>query len=1147
MYITQLEIDNFKSFSKKTRIPVFEGFTVISGPNGSGKSNIIDSILFCLALSGARGLRAEKLTDLINLNSGKNTAEVGITFSDGTTIRRKIKRTARGYYSYNYLNDRLCKQSDVLEFLSRCGIKPEGYNVVMQGDITRIMEMSDGERRRIVDEIAGVAEFDKKRDQALGELEVVRERIEREELLLRELSVRLEELASEREQALKYRQWQDQLDYFRGCRSAAQLQEYERDHAQLLRIVGEHQQELAGIADRRVLLEEETGNVRREIAAIDREIDDKSGTEYRRLISGIEEAKADIRLAEQSIERDRKEKGANLEAINRVYMDARRAETRAGECAESIRNLTIDRSNLAMELATMRAEAETVDARLLKESDKIAGAKDDLFSLMGRAEERRGVRSDLLHQQDILIEKSRIRTSERERLETRITQISAEYGEKEKSCAEYEECGARIAEERAALDRALSRTESNLLAHRSSLEKLKKEIRSKEQELMRLEAQNQASGGAGGRALEAVLGMEGVYGTIAQLGRAPPEYAVALNTAAGNRLNHVVVENDSVAAGAIAYLKANRLGRMTFLPLNKLNVPALGPLRDRDVVDYAVNLLEFDPMFEKAFGLVFAGTVVIDTLDTARKKMGRYRMVTLEGDLLEKSGAMTGGSSQQKRSIGFGVAADEEISRVRVEIAGLEAEASDLEGAIARLTEAGEEGRRQRSGLEEQRARYAMLKEEYARRMTELGQEKAEIQSSLDSMREEVRDGGEQLAALEEQLDTVSRELADLTGEIDALKRKLDDTEIPALTEQLERLRKEVDENERRLRNKDADIADMQRERQYFSKRIEELEAERTRIADKNAALDEAISAAQQLIGDKKVAIDDLERQQQEFSKELTALREKRDARAEDLKNIEHSLLDLDGDAERVRLQIGALQERAQALEGEIAGLREEVGDARTDLSLSEIDAGMAEAEEKIRKLGAVNMLAIEEYDRVCQRVSDRTEKKEILSKERTTLLERIEKFERMKYDTFMEAYTAIDENFRKIFARLTSGSGRLVLENEEDPFSGGLTFAVQPRDKKVHLLSSLSGGEKSLTTLAFIFSIQQYMPAPFYALDEIDMFLDATNVERIGNLIKELSADAQSIIVSLRKPTIERADRIMGVTLRPDKSTYVTGVKSNA
>jgi chromosome segregation protein len=249
---------------------------------------------------------------------------------------------------------------------------------------------------------------------------------------------------------------------------------------------------------------------------------------------------------------------------------------------------------------------------------------------------------------------------------------------------------------------------------------------------------------------------------------------------------------------------------------------------------------------------------------------------------------------------------------------------------------------------------------------------------------------------------------------------------------------------------------------------------------------------------------------------------------------------------ERVRMQIDALTERERSMLAELAALREVVGDMEVDLDLAAIDAGIAEAEHALKKIGAVNMLAIEEYDRVSSRVEERTSKKGVLSRERSMLLERIERYEKMKYDAFMTAFSAIDANFREIFARLTEGSGRLVLENEEDPFSGGMTFAVQPRDKKVHLLSALSGGEKSLTTLAFIFSIQQYMPAPFYALDEVDMFLDGSNVGRIASMISDLSGNAQSIIVSLRKPMIERADRIVGVTIRADKSTYVTGVRND-
>ena len=230
----------------------------------------------------------------------------------------------------------------------------------------------------------------------------------------------------------------------------------------------------------------------------------------------------------------------------------------------------------------------------------------------------------------------------------------------------------------------------------------------------------------------------------------------------------------------------------------------------------------------------------------------------------------------------------------------------------------------------------------------------------------------------------------------------------------------------------------------------------------------------------------------------------------------------------------------------ELQVLREQAGDVESDLDLAAIDAGILEAERAQKRIGAVNMLAIDECDRVGARIEERTAKKDVLSRERTMLLERIERYEKMKYDAFMTAYRAIDANFQEIFARLTEGSGRLVLDNEEDPFSGGMTFAVQPRDKKVHLLSALSGGEKSLTTLAFIFSIQQYMPAPFYALDEVDMFLDGSNVGRIATMISELSGNAQSIIVSLRKPMIERANRIVGVTIRADKSTYVTGVQNN-
>ena len=1146
MYITHLEIDNFKSFARKTKIPFFEGFTVISGPNGSGKSNIIDSILFALALSGARGLRAEKLTDLINVNTGKNTAEVGVTFSDGTTIRRRIKRTPAGYYSYNYLNGRLCKQGDVIEFLAKLGVKPEGYNVVMQGDITRIMEMSDGERRKIIDEIAGVAEFDSKREQALSELEVVRERIEREEILLGELAARLDALQHEREQAIEYRRWQEQLEHFGRCRGAALVRQKEQEIGTLHDLMRDQQAEVVRITGETEAATARLEEARERQRAVDDEINRKSGPEYLDLVGRLEEARGGIKLAEKTIERLMANRNENLEAVQRVYMDSRRAEAKVEECAGQIRNLSIDRANLAMELSGQREQMKAIEERIAGESKEVEGLKDQLFARLQDLESKKELRAKILREQDIFIEKSRMRTSERERLEARIRQIDEELANKQEQVTEYSSCMADCEAQKREVEREISDVESTLFARRSALDRLQKEIRENEQELMRFEAQQQAQGDAGGRAMEFVLGMDGAHGTVAQLGRAPPEYATALDIAAMGRLRWVIVDNDGIASDAIRYLRENRLGRVTFLPLNKLRVPILSPLEaDPGIIGYAVDLLEFDPAFERAFRVVFGATVVVDTLERARRLMGRYRMVTLDGDFVEKSGAMTGGV-QKKKIRGFGVAVDDEITRVRATLAGLEAEAAEIGASIGRLAEVSEAKRAERSAVDEQVARYRMLTEEFSKRIEVLTGEKQTLEATLREMLRDAKTGGEELARLEADLERTADEIARISGEVDDLKKKLDDTEIPALTGQYEDLRRAVEDIERRLRNKDADITDAKRERQHFANRVEELTAERDRLVAKNQEIDGEIAAAGEEIEGRRRLIVQLEARQKEFSDELAGLHEKRDRVLGEIRSLDREVLELTGAMERVRMQIDALVERERSLLAELAALREQAGDVETDLDLAAIDAGIAEAERALKKIGAVNMLAIEECDRVSTRVEERTAKKEVLSRERTMLLERIEKYEKMKYDAFMTAYRAIDANFQEIFARLTEGSGRLVLDNEEDPFSGGMTFAVQPRDKKVHLLSALSGGEKSLTTLAFIFSIQQYMPAPFYALDEVDMFLDGSNVGRIAAMISELSGNAQSIIVSLRKPMIERADRIVGVTIRPDKSTYVTGVQNN-
>ena len=696
------------------------------------------------------------------------------------------------------------------------------------------------------------------------------------------------------------------------------------------------------------------------------------------------------------------------------------------------------------------------------------------------------------------------------------------------------------------LDRTLSELEGTVFAQRSSLERLKAEIREYEQDAFRLEAAQQARGESGGRAIEAVMAMEHVHGTIAELGKAPAEYSTALNIAAGNKLQFVVCDDDQVASDAIQYLKAEKLGRVTFLPLNKLKPPALPPLKEPGVIDYAVNLLEYDPKYDRAFAVTLGATVVVDTLERARKLIGKYRMVTLEGELLEKSGAMTGGATRKQGGRGFGAAVDDEIIRIRSHLAEIQGEASTLDAGIKRLTEEVDKQRAKRNEIDQNIARQGMFTEEFSRRFEAITVEKQTIEAAVARQKEETGNGAAELTLLEADLDKTTEAINAIQSQVEEIKKRLDDTNIPVLTDQIEKKRKEIEESERRLRNKEGDINDAMRERQHFTSRLTEPGEDRKRQDDRNGQIDADITGFNEQIATCKSQIVALEARQKEFSGELDELRTRRSETTRQIQESELKLMKFDAEKERLTIQMVAIEERARTLGIEVDMLRHQVGDLDTNLSLLEIEGRIAEADGALRKIGAVNMLAIEEYEKVQRQVEERTVRKDTLSHERTTLIERIEKFEQMKYEAFTTAFHAIDTNFREIFARLTSGSGHLILENEEDPFAGGMTFAVQPRDKKVHLLSSLSGGEKSLTTLAFIFSIQRYIPAPFYAFDEVDMSLDGSNVERIASMITELAPQSQFVIVSLRKPMIEAAQRIMGVTLRPDKSTLVTGVKAN-
>lgn len=1146
MHIVQVEIDNFKSFSRKTRIPFFGGYTVISGPNGSGKSNIIDAVLFVLSLSSSRNLRAESMTDFINTTSGKNTAEVTLEFSDGTRIKRKIKQTPSSVYSYYYLNDKTSSQSEVLEYLAKNGIKPHGYNVVMQGDVGRIMNMSDFERRGIIDSIAGVAEFDEKKDRALQELDQVRAKIEREELLLTEYTRQLEDLAGAREDAVKYVNLTKELEYLQAARKSADIKKLESELT-VIASSRQDQEALRAQHEESIRMEENERDARREeVADLDKKIADKQGPEYLKIVSGQEEQKANIRVAEDTISRRKKDKETVLAKMNLLYNEIHKYQNSFNDKNKEAQTLQIDRANLAMELESQKKVLAKAEELVAKRSKDSKGAQAELVDLMRQLESKKEERSVIVVQRDGIIEKSRVRLSEMDKYNREQESLKEERVSVTEELAGITKQIDDVKAERQIIVKQIAESERQMMLVKKNLDGVRGEISRLTQRQMRLEAEQKASG-ASDRALDAVSGFDGVFGTISKLGKVlNAEHTVALNIAAGGRLNNVITSDDQVAADCISCLKEERLGRLTFLPLNKLKASQpLPPVAGNGVIDYAINLLDFDSEYRDAFSLVFGQTVVVTNLDAARRLMGRFRMVTLDGELLEKGGSMTGGSIN-KNIRGFGVAAGRESVELAAKIEELRVQESDLVSADKRNEGVCAGLREEKSAKDSEITSLELRASNCNRTLKKIDEDEAEAVHLREEIERDSKERADEIAALEQEIGTLTDSIEEINKKVENLRSLLNEEEFNLLTEQLRKAQSSVNDAQRRLETKTNELNAVLLERKHFKQELDGKTGERAAAEEQLKEYDADITRANEDISRARDAIESFKEQIKAFTGEIEELSNERARVQNAADEAQLKIAKLNGEVERCKVQIAAFDEKSASLSASIAEMKGSITeDVECELSLEEIQDKIISTERAIKRLGNVNQQAIEQYDELEKKTAEKTEKTETLSREREAILAKIEGFKQMKHDAFMNSYNAINANFQRIYRMLNDGSGQLVLDDYEDPFTGGMTFEVSPKGKEVHRLKMMSGGEKSLTTLSFIFAIQQHMPAPFYALDEVDSNLDGLNVERLSQMVREICESSQFVIVSHRKPMIEAADRMMGVTVRPgDKSTLVTGVK---
>ncbi|WP_267162668.1 chromosome segregation protein SMC [Halovenus salina] len=1177
MYIKELVLDNFKSFGRKTRIPFYEDFTTVTGPNGSGKSNVIDSVLFALGLARTSGIRAEKLTDLIynpghqegesfqgqreasvevvmdNANRTLSRAQVvnaagsdDVGDVDEITVKRRVKETEENYYSYYYINGRSVNLSDIQDLLAQAGITPEGYNVVMQGDVTEIINMTPGSRREIIDEIAGVAQFDEKKEAAFEELDVVEERIDEADLRIEEKTERLDQLEDERQTALQYQELREQKGTYESYRKAAELEDKRADREELEEQIAETAETLE---KRQATLDERQGELMRvesDLEHLNGEIERKGEDEQLALKREMEEIKGDIARLEDRIENQRERIEDAENERKQAFVEVDRKQEELDEIESEIRELKVEKSSIAADVQEKEESLEAVETRIDEVGEEFEEVKEELQEKKTQLEETKAEKNDLQREQDRLLDEARRRSSEKREKKEAIETASERIPELEADIDDLEVELDKARDNHETIGEVVDDLRIEKRERQSDLDEIEDELNAAQQEYAELEAKAGQSEGSYGRAVTTVLNadIDGVHGTVAQLGSVSNQYATACETAAGGRLANVVTDDDQVGQRCIEFLKSRNAGRATFLPITKMRQRSLPSLPNHDgVVDFAYNLVDFGSEYAGIFSYVLGDTLVVDDIETARELMGEFRIVTLDGDLVEKSGAMTGGSKKGSRYSFEGT--DGKLERVAARINDLEDERQSirtevreledrLEDARDRETEAAEQVRDIESEIEKRESEI----EETEARIETLNEELAEIEAEREAVSEKM---DELEAAIAEQ----NEEIAAIQSTIEELEAEVEDSELPELTAKAESIREDIDDANARIDDLDGQLSQLSLEQEYAEEAIEELNEDIEAAQERKAEAEETIVELETEIDEKSDRLDEKEAEVAELESELAELKAEREELRDEVETARRERDEAREQAAAVESELGELRQERETLDWEIEELEAEVGDYDPEEipDHEEVEAEIARLEGEMTALEPVNMLAIEEYDSVKEDLDELRERKATLVEEAEGIRERIDTFEARKKETFMDAYEAIDEQFRDIFERLSNGTGRLHLEDEDDPFNGGLTMKAQPGDKPIQRLNAMSGGEKSLTALAFIFAIQRHNPAPFYALDEVDAFLDAANAELVGEMVDELAGEAQFVVVSHRSAMLDRSERAIGVTMQDDNISAVTGI----
>lgn len=1167
MYLKSLEVHGFKSFANKLVFEFHDGITAIVGPNGSGKSNVADAVRWVLGEQSAKQLRGAKMEDIIfsgtQMRKPQGFAYVAITINnedhqlkipyEEVKIARRVYRSGESEY---LLNGAACRLRDIQELLFDTGIGKEGYSIIGQGQIDKILSGKPEDRRELFDEAAGIVKFKKRKNMAEKNLEEERQNLVRIEDILSELEKQVEPLEKQSQKAKEYLSYRDEL---RNLDIHVFLTEYRQNQSTMVELQGKEE-----IADHDLKqAEADYEQAKAEYVTLEETLEKQNQQmeECRETITAdklkYNQCEGDIKLLQEQIHAVRQNEAHYQEQMGTL-------DQRLEALAEDQNSYREQETLLEQELQDSTRQQSQMSAKRQEVSDHIRDLEEEIAShnaeILAAADENTGVKTQEERFQTLL-EQNNIKKVE---MTKRILENKTEAVALQETLDQEKQALDDLSDKIQEMDHIGEEMSRSVRSLQGELEQLQGEHRDREQHyhmdnsrlnsLKNMTERYEGFGQSIKRVMEQKRQYPGIIGVVADIIRVNQKYEIAVETALGGSIQNIVTDDEQTAKSMIQYLKKNRFGRATFLPLTNIhgrsNGQASNILSEEGVIGLASTLVEAEPRFSGLLEYLLGRFVVVDHIDHAIALAKKYhhtiRIVTTEGELLNPGGSMSGGAFKNNNNL---LGRRREMEDLEKSVAEHRERMQEITALIQEKEKQGSEMQKQieaNHGIREDlilkqntaKLRYDRADEDMNKNREALEQIQFESQG-IESQKEEIRRQLEQLQDQRKEVENQNKvreeRIVQCQAKLEenrALEEQMTDRENEAKLQQNSLIQKKtfLQENISRV---EQEMEGVQKEKQEVSEnnaqsdtKVREKEEQILETQEKMEQLSAQIQTLEQMLEEKTGSREELSSKQKGFF-------QKREELSEQMNR-------LDKECFRLRNQQEKLQEKMDSYTNymweqyELTYSKAEDLQVQIDLPHEEMKKQIQSLKNKIRSLGDVNVNAIEQYQEIMERYTLLNGQHDDLIQAAEVLVGIIEELDEEMRKQFASQFEEIRIRFDKVFKELFGGGrGTLELTEDEDVLEAGIRIIAQPPGKKLQNMMQLSGGEKALTAISLLFAIQSLKPSPFCLLDEIEAALDDSNVGRFADYLHKLTKNTQFIVITHRRGTMNAADILYGITMQ--------------